>query len=564
MKKIFLSLFIISIFYSCKVNKTVALKNTGTIGNKVMVSTAHPLASEVGLQILKEGGNAVDAAVAIQFALAVVYPAAGNIGGGGFMVYRSANGEVNTLDFREKAPEAAFKDMYLDENGDAVSDRSRYGQLAAGVPGSVDGMFTAHEKYGSMAMSKLIQPAIDLAKNGFKLLPKEAEKLNENKADFLNHNPENSYLIKESGWKTGDIVKIPDLARTLFLIQKNGRNGFYKGLTAKFITTEMQRANGIITEKDLANYKSIWRKAIEIDYKEYKLYSMGPPSSGGIAIAQILGMISNQDLSSYKHNSVEYIHLIAEAERRAYADRATHLGDMDYWNVPIGQLLEKKYLKKRMASFNSSKATTSDAIQAGNFAMNESEETTHFSVVDKAGNAVSITTTLNGSFGSKVFVTGAGFLLNNEMDDFSAKPGVPNLYGLVGAEANAIEPGKRMLSSMTPTIVTQNGKLKMVLGTPGGSTIITSVLQSFLNVAEFDMTMKEAIDVPKFHHQWLPDSLYIEPTTLTLDKETKLKNIGHSIAEKKSIGRMDCILINDNSQLEGYSDSRAEGKALGY
>lgn len=566
-------------FIQCKISKETVVGNTaitqvenadlqneGTLADNAMVSSAHPTASKVGIEIIKQGGNAIDAAIAIHFALAVVYPSAGNLGGGGFMVVRLNDGTVNSIDYRETAPALASKDMYLNKNGDAVADLSRYDRLASGVPGSVAGMYEVHQKYGSLPMEVLLQPAIDLAEKGFELLPTEAEKLNGKKADFVKYNDDNTYLVKpETAWQAGDLVSLPDLANTLKRIKKGGKSGFYEGETAKLIVTEMQRGNGIISLEDLKQYQPVWRKPIVFNYKsDFNIISMGPPSSGGIVMAQMLKMLENFSLNEMQPNGKNYIHLVTEVERRAYADRATHLGDMDYWDVPIIELLDENYLKEKMNNFSETAATPSSAIEAGNFEIKESEETTHFSVVDDEGNAVSCTTTLNASFGSKVFVSGAGFLLNNEMDDFSAKPGTPNLYGLVGAEANAIEPGKRMLSSMTPTIVEKNDSLFMVLGSPGGSTIITSVLQVFLNVVEHKMTLKEAMDQSRFHHQWLPDKVYCEPEIFNGTQNAELTKMQHKIEKRESIGRVDAILVKPNGKLEGCSDKRAEGKAVGY
>lgn len=563
----------------CKVSETV-VKNTdtaiiptpkvveqGTIASDGMVSSAHPLASQIGIDIIKKGGNAIDAAIAVHFALAVVYPSAGNLGGGGFMVIRLKDGTVNTLDYRETAPALADKDMYLNSAGDAVAELSRYNRLASGVPGSVAGMFEAHQKYGSMPIKELIQPAINLAKQGFQLLPIEAEKLNSYKADFVKYNSNNNYLVKTNNeWQAGDTVKLPDLAKTLQRIQKEGKKGFYEGETADLIIAEMQAGNGIISLEDLKNYKPVWRQPIISNYKSrYDIISMGPPSSGGIVLGQMLKMLEDFPLSKMGVNSKTYIHLVAEVERRAYADRAKHLGDMDFWEVPIDELLDDTYLKEKMADFSETSASESSTIQPGNFKpIKESEETTHFSIIDSEGNAVSSTTTLNASYGSKVFVTGAGFLLNNEMDDFSAKPGTPNMFGLVGGQANAIEPGKRMLSSMTPTIVEKNDSLFMVVGSPGGSTIITTVLQVFLNVAEHNMTLKQAVNKARFHHQWLPDKIDCEPEIFNSKQKDELSKMQHTINERTSIGRVDAILVKPNGSLEGYSDGRAEGKAIGY
>lgn len=566
-------------FIQCKVSKEAVVEKVdlpivptplvldeGTIASDAMVSSAHPLASEVGIEVIKKGGNAIDAAIAVHYALAVVYPSAGNLGGGGFMVIRLNDGTVNTLDYRETAPTLSNKDMYLNEAGDAVAELSRYNRLASGVPGSVAGLFEVHQKYGSLPMEVLMQPAIDLAQKGFKLLPVEAKKLNDYKANFIKYNKDNSYFVKTKGeWQKGDSIKLPDLASTLQRIQQNGKKGFYEGETANLIVAEMQRDNGIISLKDLKEYKPVWRKPIITNYKnEYKVISMGPPSSGGIALSQMLKMLEDFRLDELGVNSKSYIHLLAEVERRVYADRATHLGDMDFWKVPIAELLEDAYLKEKMSNFSENKASPSSEIKAGDFQVEESEETTHFSVVDAEGNSVSSTTTLNASFGSKVFVSGAGFLLNNEMDDFSAKPGTPNLFGLIGGEANAIEPGKRMLSSMTPTILEKNDSLFMVVGSPGGSTIITTVLQVVLNVVEHNMTLKQAVNQSRFHHQWLPDEIDCEPTIFNGPQNVALSEMEHKLDERKSIGRIDAILVKPNGMLEGYSDGRAEGAAIGY
>jgi len=574
-----LTLFTLLLLVQCKVSEKTTVKNNGiaatdtsyiieegTVAKDAMVSSAHPLASEVGIEIIKKGGNAVDAAIATHFALAVVYPSAGNLGGGGFMVIRLNDGSVNTLDYRETAPALAYKDMYLDDKGEAVSDLSRFDRLASGIPGSVAGMFEAHLKYGSLPMEELIEPAAKLAENGFKLLPLEAEKLNTARAGFVKYNTKNNYLIKPNGnWQKGDLIKLPDLAATLKRIQTQGQKGFYEGATAELIVAEMQRGNGVINLEDLKNYKAIWRKPVITSYKnQYDIISMGPPSSGGIALSQMLKMLEDFKLNEMSSNNKNYIHLLTEVERRAYADRATHLGDIDFWKVPVDELLNVEYLKEKMNDFSETQATPSSVIQAGQFQPVESEETTHFSVIDSEGNAVACTTTLNASFGSKVFVSGAGFLLNNEMDDFSAKPGTPNLYGLVGAEANAIEPGKRMLSSMSPTIIEKNDSLFLVVGSPGGSTIITTVLQVFLNVVEHKMTLKEAVNKARFHHQWLPDKIFCEPEIFNGTQNAELTKMQHQLEQKESIGRVDAILVKPNGMLEGYSDSRAEGKAAGY
>ncbi|MFC5535193.1 gamma-glutamyltransferase [Rhodocytophaga aerolata] len=529
-----------------------------------MVVSAHPEASRVGVEILKRGGNAVDAAIAVQFALAVTHPAAGNIGGGGFMVYRSATGDISTLDFREKAPALATETMYQDSAGNVIANLSIDGHLAAGVPGTVDGMIEAHKKYGSLPWQELIQPSVELALTGVRLTRNEADGLNRSKEGFITHNTHLPYLVREEAWKEGDTLKHPALGQTLERIRNLGRAGFYEGTTAEMIVREMQTNKGIISLEDLANYHAVWREAIVGTYKGYKIISMPPPSSGGIALVQLLKMVEDFDLSKKGWQAPETVHLMTEAERRVYADRATHLGDPDFYTVPVSSLLDEKYLSERRANISAAKKTPSSEIKAGMFALNESNETTHFSVVDKAGNAVAITTTLNGGYGSKVVVKEAGFLLNNEMDDFSIKPGVPNMFGLVGGKANAIVPGKRMLSSMTPTIIEKEGKLFMVVGTPGGSTIITSVFQTILNVLEHDMNMQEAVNAKRFHHQWLPDEIMVETGGFTPETKQALEAKGHVIREISSIGRVDAILVKKGGKLEGGADPRGDDTAMGY
>lgn len=530
---------------------------------KGMVVSGHPLASKVGVEILKKGGNAVDAAIATQLALAVVYPRAGNIGGGGFMVYRSATGELNTLDYREKAPAAAFKDMYLDASGNPTR-QSLEGHLASGVPGTVDGLFESHKKYGKLNFSKLIQPAIDLAQKGFDITRDEATRLNSTKALFEKYNGKNA-LVKNEAWQEGDKLIQPELAWTLTQIKLRGREGFYTGSVADKIVTEMKSANGIITHEDLKNYHSKWRAALTTDYKGYRVISMPPPSSGGVALSQLLKMVEPYPINTWGYRDPRTVHLMIEAERRAYADRSQYLGDADYYPVPLDSLLNKSYLKYRMRDFNPEHASPSNSIYAGNFKMAlEHFETTHLSVVDKDGNAVSVTTTLNGNFGSKVIVDGAGFLLNNEMDDFSAKPGVPNMFGLIGAEANSIQPGKRMLSSMTPTIIEKDGKLFMVLGSPGGSTIITSVFQVMLNVIEWKMGMAEAVAASRFHHQWLPDEIMMETKSFDEGLKSKLTELGHKMRDIRSIGLVDAILVKKGGMLEGGADPRSDDHAEGW
>jgi gamma-glutamyltranspeptidase/glutathione hydrolase len=538
-------------------------KDNGTYKNGMVVS-AHPLASKVGLDILKKGGNAIDAAVAVQFALAVVYPNAGNIGGGGFLVYRSKSGETATLDYREKAPSRASRNMYLDAKGDPITDKSLYGHLASGVPGSVDGMVKAHQKYGKLSWGQLIQPAIALAEHGFAITAKQAVEFNENEQEFKKYNQGTVTIQKIGRWVAGDILKQKDLAHTLELIRNKGRDGFYGGETADRIVAEMKSGGGLITKEDLQGYQSIWRKPITSTYKNYTVITMPPPSSGGVALVQLLKSIEPYPLKRWGFNSDSTIQLITEAERRVYADRAAHLGDPDFYSVPQKQLLDPSYIRSRMKDFTWDNATPSSTIQAGIIPPKEREQTTHFSIVDRDGNAVAVTTTLNGSYGSKVFVRGAGFLLNNEMDDFSIKPGVPNMYGLVGGEANAIAPNKRMLSSMTPSILEKNGKLFMVVGTPGGSTIITSVFQTIIDVIEFDKSMQSAVAAKRFHHQWLPDEIFMEKGAIDSLTREKLQQKGYKLTERPPIGKVDAILKNEWGYYEGGADPRGDDTALGW
>jgi len=528
-----------------------------------MVVCAYPNAAQAGLNVLKKGGNAVDAAVAVQFALAVTHPQAGNIGGGGFMVYRPAKGVPNTLDFREKAPAKANADMYLDAAGNVIPNMSLYTHQASGVPGSVDGMVTAHQKYGKLKWAALVQPAVNLALKGFKITKHLAADLNRNDSVFRSLNSGKNYLLKDGGWKEGDLLVQADLGKTLALIRDKGRNGFYDGTTANMIIAEMKTGKGLFTKADLYNYHSVWRKPLTGHYKKYKIITMPPPSSGGIALLQLLKSVQPYPLHRYGFNSDSTVQLIVEAERRVYADRSKYLGDPDFYKVPVDSLLKPQYITSRMQTFNWDAATPSTNIQPGTFIGYESDQTTHYSIVDKYGNAVSITTTLNDSFGSKIFVNGAGFLLNNEMDDFSSKPGVPNMYGLVGGKANSIQPGKRMLSSMTPTIVEKYGKLFMVVGTPGGSTIITSVFQTILNVIEFDKDMQQAVSAKRFHHQWLPDEVVAEADALSDAAKIKLQKKGYSIKSIGAIGRVDAIL-KIKTGYQGGADPRGDDTALGY
>jgi len=559
MKKIHLLLCAFVLCISCQEEKT-----TGLVTEKAMVVSAREEASQIGANILKKGGNAFDAMIATHFALAVVYPVAGNIGGGGFLVYRNKDGKKGALDFREKAPLSAHRDMYLDSLGSVIDKKSTLGGNAVGVPGSVAGVFEVHQKFGSLPMKELIQPSIDLARNGFKITKKQAASLNSKSDLFKEVNTYKTPFQEE--WKEGDVLKQADLAKTLERIRELGKDGFYKGKTADLLVNYVKELGGIITHQDLEKYKAVWRKPIEFKYKNYNITSMTLPASGGICLAQILKSIEPFDLSNIKQNSIKYIQLLTEAERRSYADRAHYLGDIDFVKVPIDSLIDTNYINKRMESFSWNQATPSLEVSHGKILGFESDETTHYSIIDQFGNAVSVTTTLNTAYGSKVVVEGAGFILNNEMDDFSSKPGTPNVFGLLGSKANEIAPEKRMLSSMTPTIIEENGKLKMVVGTPGGSTIITSVLQNILNVVEYDMGMQESVNQPRFHHQWLPDVIRMEPNSFSEETKSKLETLGYKILERNSlvIGRVDAILVLPNGKLEGGADPRGDDTAIGF
>ncbi|GLR19682.1 gamma-glutamyltransferase [Portibacter lacus] len=537
-------------------NKSIQAKNAAVV-------TAHYVASEVGKSILEKGGNAVDAAIAVQFALDVCFPVAGNIGGGGFMIYRENGGAVYTLDYREKAPLAATADMYLDENGDADLNKSQLGHLAVGVPGSVDGMVQAYKRFSKLKDWKtLVQPSVDIAKKGFKLTASQAAYLNETKPKFEKANTRPNQFSDSKRFKTGELLVQKDLARVYEAIRDNGREGFYGGWVADSIVAEMKRGNGIITLEDLEKYQAKWREPVAGYYDDYKVYSMAPPSSGGVLLIQMLEMLEDYDLKDMGFHSTESIHLITEVERRAFADRAKHLGDTDFYPVPLKEMMDSLYARKRMIDFDPKQASLSSQIGAGE--LKESEQTTHFCIVDNEGNAVSITTTLNGGYGSKVIVGGTGIFLNNEMDDFSAKPGTPNMFGLIGAEANKIEPEKRMLSSMTPTIIEKNGELVMVLGTPGGSTIITSVLQVALNYMEFGMDANEAVQASRFHHQWLPNVITSEKSAISPEVLKELNSMGHEVVIRGKIGRMEAIIKMQDGSLDAAADTRGDDHASGY
>jgi gamma-glutamyltranspeptidase/glutathione hydrolase len=525
------------------------------------VVSAHPLASSAGVSVLRQGGNAFDAAIATQFALAVVYPGAGNIGGGGFMVAHQATGRNIAIDFRERAPAAATRDMYLDPAGNPLTNLSQNGHLAAGVPGTIAGIF-AELKYARLPLARLIQPAIDLAEKGFVITEAEARGLNGTKAFFTKYNTILPVFVKQESWKAGDTLVQKDLAATLRRIRDQGAKGFYEGETARLILEEMKRGKGIISAADLKDYTAKEREPTTFPYKSYTIVTMPLPSSGGVILQQMLKMVEDQPLNSYGFESVKAAHWMTEAERIAYADRAKFLGDRDYYSVPVKTLTSDAYIKKRIALIDPDKAGNSVDIQAGVISP-ASEETTHLDVIDREGNAVSITTTLNGGYGSRVVVGGAGFLLNNEMDDFSVKPGVPNMYGAVGAEANAIAPGKRMLSSMTPTLVLDKGKVYLVVGTPGGTTITTSVFQTLVDIIDFGMSTEDAVDKPKFHHQWLPDEINVEKGFPDSTREGLIK-MGYKITQRGSIGRTEVIRVLPDHTIEAVGDIRGDDTAAGY
>lgn len=532
-----------------------------TADNGAVVS-AHPLASKVGVGIMKKGGNAMDAAIATQLALAVVYPNAGNLGGGGFTVARMSDGKLLSIDYREMAPGKAHRDMYIDPDGTARTDKSQDGHLASGVPGAVAGMFSMHA-YAKLPFDQLIQPAIDLAEKGFTISEREARALNSLQEGLKKHNTVMPVFVKDAGWKAGDTLVQTDLANTLKRIQQNGMAGFYEGETAKLIVEEMQRGSGIISYDDLKKYKAKTREPHVFNYKDYTIVGMPMPSSGGLLLHQMMKMIEQRNIGAMGFQSLQSVQLMTEVERRAFADRGKYMGDMDFYKVPVRQLTDEKYLAQRMSDYDPTKAGNSQRVLPGMVPGYESEETTHFSVIDKEGNAISVTTTLNNSYGSKTVVGGAGFFLNDEMDDFSIKPGVPNMYGAIGGEANAIQPGKRMLSSMTPTIVLKNNKPYIVVGTPGGTTIPTSVFQTLVNMLEFNLSTEDAVYKPKFHHQWLPDEISIENNYPQAVKDG-LRKMGYKLNERSGIGRTEVIKVLANGKLEAVADNRGDDAAEGF
>ncbi|MCX6332152.1 MAG: gamma-glutamyltransferase [Bacteroidetes bacterium] len=532
----------------------------GKLFEHAAVTSAHPLASMVGVAIMQDGGNAFDAAISVQFVLAVVHPAAGNIGGGGFMLARTSNGKLIGIDYREAAPSKASKDMYLDDKGNAITAKSKDGPLASGIPGSVAGMFSAHDN-ALLSMAQLLEPAIELAEFGFVLTDKEARSLNSENADLLKYSSAPSAYTSKSNWKKGDTLVQPELAATLKRIQQNGLAGFYEGLTADYIVKEMSHGAGIISKADLKNYQPKFRKPIEFDYKNHHVISFAPPSSGGILLAQMMKMIAPFDIAKMGYNTPASVSLMVESQRRAYADRAEHMGDPDFWKVPTRTLTSDEYAKKRMQDYTPGIAGNSKGIQAGQ--IKESEETTHFSIIDKQGNMVAITTTLNGSYGNRTVVAGAGFILNNEMDDFSVKPGVPNMFGALGGEANAIQPGKRMLSSMTPTLVTVNHQPYLTIGSPGGTTIPNQVYEGLVNIIDHKMNLQQAIDGSRFHHQWIPDVIAVESDFPDATLAT-LKAQGYTYTKRGNYGRMDGIRILPGGKREAVGDKRGDDSVAGY
>lgn len=568
MLKYLFQILIISFLIGCSgstvKNQSEILQGKKIISDSGMVVSAHPESSLIGARILKAGGNAVDAAVATEFALSVCYPEAGNIGGGGFMLVRMNDGKTEFIDYREKAPLLSSRDMYLDIAGNVKDSLSTDTHLASGVPGTVDGLITAHSKYGKMSFKDLIQPSIDIAENGFAITKKQANDLNSARKSFITKNASRTAFVKDSLWKVGDLLIQKDLAETLKLIRDYGRAGFYEGRTASLLMREMKRGNGVISQSDLDDFHSLSRVPLTYIYRGCNIITAPPPSSGGIILIQLLGMVGQYNIEKMGFHSAATIHLMAEAERRAFADRSEYMGDPEYMRVSASQLIAPGYVLSRMTTYNESKASLSSDILPGKPEKYASEETTHYSVVDSKGNAVSVTTTLNGTFGSGIVVDSAGFLLNNEMDDFSIKPGFPNMYGLVGGEINSVSPGKKILSSMTPTIVEKDGKLFMVLGSPGGSTIPTTVYQILINVIDFGMEISEAVDAGRFHHQWLPDWISYEKSGLDSATLADLSLKGHKLGDRTTIGSVNAIIILDGGKKSGGADKRGDNTTCGY
>ena len=562
-----LSAVIVLLLLSCKHEgkaKKIEEPQRGLVAESAMVVSAREEASQIGIEILKKGGNAFDAMMATEMALAVTYPYAGNLGGGGFLVYRLTDGTKGALDYREKAPLASNRDMFLDENGNVIKGKSTVGSLAVGVPGTIAGIFKAQERFGVLDVKTILQPVIDLANKGYVVTGQQANRFKNYDSIFRVVNKKEIYFNKNI--KKSDRINNSPLAETLSRIAENGRDEFYKGETANKLVEFLQSHGSIITLEDLSKYEAKWRDPITFQYDNLTITSMSPPSSGGICLNQIMTMVEPFDLGDFGHNSLKSIQVMVEAEKRAYADRSFYLGDPDFVEIPSETLLSEVYLENRMKDFSFDRATPADSLSHGEIMGYESEETTHYSIVDQFGNAIAVTTTLNGGYGSKLYSDELGFFLNNEMDDFSSKPGEPNYYGLIGAEANSIAPEKRMLSSMTPTIVEKDGEFYMSVGTPGGSTIITSVFQTILNVHEFGLTMQEAVNAPRFHNQWLPDEIRMEPNGFDEKLINQLESLGYKINQTRSpvIGKVDGILILEDGRLEGGADRRGDDTAVGF
>lgn len=570
-----MSLIVVFLYYASYFNDPVNSKRNAYInyssdvaGKNGMVVSASGYASQVGLDILKRGGNAVDAAVAVGFTLAVTYPQAGNIGGGGFMVLRVKDSVITSIDFREKAPSGSSRNMFLDSAGNYDPDKSQVGHLSSGVPGSVAGLLYALEKYGTMSREDVMKPAIDLAENGFEIEPKFAESLNSNYNSFIEF-PSSKKIFTKKGvnFFKGEKFVQKDLANTLKLIMIHGRDGFYTGINAGLIDKEMKSNGGLITKEDLENYQPVERNVVSGNYKGYDIYSMAPPSSGGVALITLLNMIEHDRVPD-TNNVIEkgaYFHTLVESMKRVYADRSEYLGDPDFWQVPVQELISKQYAKQRRNEITDTASSVNDIKPGLNTYYKESDQTTHYSIVDKDGNMVSVTTTLNNIYGSFVVVDGAGFLLNDEMDDFASKPGEPNMFGLVGSEANSIQPDKRMLSSMTPTIILKDKKPFMIVGSPGGGKIITSVFLTILNVIDFKLPLNIAIDKPRFHHQWLPEYIQYEPGAFDNETAVKLQQRGQQMKEAGSYGNVCAVLIDWSRHIYyGHADRRGYGEARAY